>query len=301
MFGFRPDGRRLSHLDPIVQLTPYIMPQRSDAMVMTPQELDYDTMAQYIQKQRREGRIVSFMSIMIAAYVRVVSQYPETNRFISNKQIFARNEIAVCFNILKKNEGTDFEEAVVKLKFSPNATIFEVSEQIDRAIQENRKPEERNLTDKVAQWLLSTPGLPTVVVGLARVLDRYGLMPRIIQDASPFHTSMFLTNMASLGVNHVYHHIYNFGTTSVFISMGKIRRSPHVTANGTVEMRRVIPLGVVMDERICAGANYARAFALWHKLIGNPALMEVPPERVVSEMPGRMRGEEAGQAVEVNS
>jgi hypothetical protein len=92
--------------------------------------------------------------------------------------------------------------------------------------------------------------------------------------------------MASLGINYIYHHIYNFGTTSVFISIGKIHRAPVANLKGETIIRRVIPIGVVGDERICNGAAYARVYALWRKLAENPKMLETPPEIVKTEVVG---------------
>lgn len=285
MFGFRPEGRRLSKIDPILGMTAYLMPQRCDAQVMTPQELDYDKVAGYIQAQRDQGRVISFMSIIIAAYIRAMSVYPEINRFVINKQIFARNEIAVSFMVLKRNDNEDVDASAVKVKFDPYDTIFDVAERIEAAIAANRNPPSSgNTTEKIARFILAAPVLPTFLVGLIRLLDRYGLLPQAIIDASPFHTSLFVTNMASLGINYIYHHIYNFGTTGVFVSIGKIRRSPVANMKGETIIKRVIPLGVVGDERICNGAAYARIYAAWKKFAENPALLEMPPEDVKLEV-----------------
>ena len=282
MFGFRPDGRRLKGLDPILQMSPYIMPKRVDAQVWTPQDVDYDKMAAYIQDQRSKGRNISFMSIIIAGYVRVVATYPDINRFVVNKQIFARKDIVVSFMVLKRNADIGVEAAAVKIIFEPNETLFEVSEKVEQAIEENRKPpvEGINLTEQIARFLLSIPVLPTVIIGFLKFLDRFGLMPSIIYKASPFHTGLFVTNMGSLGMNNVYHHIYDFGTTSIFTSMGRIKRVPHITSKGEVQAKRILPMATVVDERIGNGACYARVLSLWKHLAENPHLLETPPDEI---------------------
>ena len=113
-------------------------------------------------------------------------------------------------------------------------------------------------------------------------MDRYGLLPKSIIKASPFHTSLVITNLASIRTNHIYHHIYNFGTTSMIIAMGNLREIPTRTKNG-VEFVRCMPLGVVMDERICTGSYYARAFAKMRKYLNDPTLLEGEPEVVRRE------------------
>ncbi|MDR2657917.1 MAG: 2-oxo acid dehydrogenase subunit E2 [Oscillospiraceae bacterium] len=287
MFGFRFDGRRLTSIDPIQMIMAYLMPQRCDAQVWTPQEVDYDKVADYIQRQRELGRTVSFMSIIIAAYVRVLTENPESNRFVMNKQIFARNEIAVSFMVLKQDKQSKSDASAVKVKFDPYDTIFDVSERVEAAIAANRNPAAMgNSTERLARGLMSAPMLPTILVGGLRLLDRYGLMPRAVIDLSPFHTSLFVTNMASLGINYIYHHIYNFGTTGLFLSLGKISRKARANPNGEIVIKRVIPLGFVGDERIMNGLAYATLFRGWRKYMENPALLETPPTSIESEVIG---------------
>lgn len=284
MFGRRQDGRRLKLSDPIVGLTPYIMPRRDDSQVMVTQYIDCDTLTAFIRAQRDAGNQISYMDLIIAAYVRTVAKYPELNRFIMNKKLYARNHIAVSLAVLKSMEGDTIQETTIKVKLPPEATLMDVHNLFAASIEENRKPVTSNLTDKVARTLLGTPGLATFIVALARFLDRYGIMPGLILKASPFHTSMFITNMASIGMPSVYHHIYNFGTTSVFIGMGRIERHAEPAPGGAVRFRRMIPLGVVIDERIACGAAYGRAFSYLRELLADPAKLLVSPEKVNAEI-----------------
>jgi hypothetical protein len=125
MFGYRADGRRIRGMDPIVNLTPYIMPRRYDAQVQIRHNLDFDVMTRYIREKREQGFNVTYMGLLLAAYVRTVSQYPELNRFIMNKQLYARNHICVSFVTLKKGDDPGkIEESLVKLAFAPDETVF---------------------------------------------------------------------------------------------------------------------------------------------------------------------------------
>ena len=284
MFGRREDGRRLKLDDPIVGLTPYVMPKRDDSQVMVTQHIDCDTLTNFIRAKREENIHISYMDLIIAAYVRTASRYPEMNRFIMNKKVFARNHIAVSLAVLKTLEGDDIQETTIKVKLAPESTLVDVHNAFAAAIEENRKPAASNLTDKVAMLLLGTPGLATLVVALARFMDNHGILPHVILEASPFHTSMFITNMASIGMPSVYHHIYNFGTTSIFVGMGRIERHVEPAPGGTMRFRRMIPLGVVIDERIACGAQYGRAFSYLRELLANPEMLMSPPEEVKTEI-----------------
>lgn len=286
MFGRRPDGRRVEQRDAILAFAPYLMPTRVDAQVHSVQHIDCDILTQYIRKQREKGFTLSYLDLVVAAYVRVISQNPEMNRFIANKQLYARNSICVSMALLKTFENSDeIQESTIKVFFNPEDTIYQVHDTLQRVIEENRKPDVANDTDKIARFLLAVPGLPTAVAMTARLLDRYGLLPRYVLNASPFHTGLFVVNMMSLGMPYVNHHVYNFGNTSIFISLGKVERTPMPGPGGTIAYRRLIPIGVVSDERITSGAAYGRAFAYWRDLLAAPEQLEVPPASVAYDFP----------------
>ena len=285
MFGHRADGKRLSNIDPIVQFAPYIMPQRNDATNLMTEYLDYEPMAAYIRKRGKEGSKVSFMALMIAAYVRAISQYPELNRFIMNSQVFARNQIVVSLTVLRNSKDKDvMDEALIKMKFQPDATIDEVVDEIERNLKDATDEDADNGTVDFAAKLVHMRILVKIVVKLARLLDRYGLLPGWLYDISPFLCSMYITNIASIGMHSIYHHLYNFGNTSIFLAMGKFEKHVATGKNG-VEVKNVVPLGVSMDERICGGAGYAQGMTLFKNCLMNPEVLEKRPEKVNLEVP----------------
>lgn len=282
MFGRRSDGRRLRNIDPIVQFMPYIMTKRNDAMNQVMQYVDYEPIAEYIKKRSKAGEKISFMSLIIAAYVRAVAEYPALNRFIVNKQVFARNEISIALTVLRnQGEGDkdNLDEASIKAYFKPDATVDEVEKQLSDLLKDATRADGDNDTADFAAKLVKIRPLVMAVVFFAKLMDRYGIMPKFINRLSPFHASMVITNMASIGMPAIFHHLYNFGNTSLFIAMGKIERQPVYGKNG-VTFKNVIPLGIVTDERICGGAAYAQGMNYFKKLLHSPELLEKRPERV---------------------
>lgn len=280
MFGRRPEGRRVKGLDPIIQITPYLMPWRCDAQVFLAHDAEYEPLLRYISQKSREGVKITFMELLIACFVRAISQVPEANRFIMNRQFYNRTELAVSFVVLQNTEDEHVAENAVKVKFDPSDTIFEVSARVKKAIENGRKEESPSFAIRFASALLRVPLLPNLVVFLGNLLDRYGLFPKGLMDELPFHTSLFVTNMASIGMARVYHHIYNFGDTSLFLSLGCPERSNAVDRNGKVYRKCVLPIGITADERVCGGAIYARLFAVMKRCLRHPEELELPPEKV---------------------
>ena len=279
MFGFRPDGRRVKDIDPIVRITPYLMPMRCDAQVFLQHKADYELMARYIARKGAEGEKITFMQIIIAAFVRTVSQHPEINRYIMNKQFFSRNNCTVSFTMLKDMTNPDAGETAVKIRFDLTDTIFDVRDRMNKVVEASRGVENQNFVDKLVRLLFAIPGLPTAIVALVRLLDRYGLCPGALLDELPFHTSMYITNNASIGLHHVNHHIYNFGSTSLFFGMGTLERVA-VVEKGMTRMKRFLPIGITADERVCSGAHYAQFFGTMSYLLNHPEELEIPPESV---------------------
>lgn len=281
MFGRRPDGRIVKDMDPLVMITPYIMPTRVDAQVFLDFEVKYEPLLKYIAKKQSEGFKITFMEVVMAGFVRIVSQNPELNRFIKNKKLYSRKELCVSLTIVKETKNIEeVEESVIKVHFDPYDTIFDVAARVKKEVDLNKKEEVDNITLKLVKILMQVPGLPDAVIGLTRILDRYGIMPKFLIDILPFHTSLFLTNMGSIGVERVYHHIYNYGTTSLFLSMGMTKKNLKVNRDGSVSKERVLPLGVTVDERVCAGKVYAKFLAEMKKIMANPEVLETAPESV---------------------
>ena len=280
----RPDGTRVKNLPPIVAAVPYIMPKRYDAQNSITENIDEEVIKAYIREKRRSGVRINHMAVIIAAYYKAVQTNPKLNYFVMNSRIYQRNHFCVSFVILKKLADGSPDETTLKIYLEPKDTVFTIQQKISDVIAANSQTEQKNSTDRFARMMFSVPGLPKFVLWLAYHLDKHGLLPRKIIDLSPFHTSMFITNMASIGLPSVYHHIYNFGTTSVFVGMGRIERQAEPAPGGAVRFRRVIPLGVVIDERIACGAEYGRAFSYLRELLANPAMLLTPPEQVNREI-----------------
>ena len=264
----RPDGTRAKNLSAIVQAIPHIMPKRYDAQNWSSELVDDDILRAYIREKRKGERTVTRMSILAAAYYKAVLENPQLNRFIMNRKIYDRNHFCFSFVILKTRADGTPDETTLKVFLQPEDTIFTISEKMKRMIAENQVSEHDNNTDKFANFAFSIPGLARLVFALAYGLDQWGLLPRKIIDLSPFHTSLFITNLASINTPTIHHHCYEFGTTSVFICMGRPARK------GNGDNGKYMPISVVMDERIATGGEYSRFFAAFLRYLRNPAVLE---------------------------
>lgn len=283
--GDRNDGRLIRSLDVFYKMMPFIMKTRVDALVYFEDKIEIDHIEAYIRSQRAEfNNNISFLHIVIAAMVRTISQKPGLNRFIAGQRIFARNEILISLCV-KKELTESSPETVVKIKFNPTDTIKDIVEKVNTTILENKKVEIVNDADKSVKLFMMCPRLLlNFVVGVVKLCDYYGIMPKAISRMSPFHTSIFITDLGSLGIQPVYHHLYNFGTTSAFISFGKKQKAKIINKENIIIDKRYVDLKIVVDERINDGLYFANSFKLFKKFIENPERLEVPPENVVEDL-----------------
>ena len=273
MFGHRSDGKKIKKLTPIFKIMPCVMLDRADSQVYFKQDIALKHLDEYIDRKAEEGIRLSYMNIIYAAIVRIIGERPRLNRFAMNGALYQRNKIYVSL-VIKKSLTDDGVETPLKLKFNGDENIFEIKEKLDATIEKNKDVEAANKTDKLVSILSAIPsGLIRAIVKFLMFLDKHGIMPKKIIEASPFHTSVFLTNVGSLGIDSIYHHIYNFGTTSMFFSMGKKKKS-YIYEDEEFKEEKCITLAFVGDERICDGYYYASSFKLLLKYLKKPELLE---------------------------
>ncbi len=283
--GDRKEGRKLRTLSPIIRLMPYIMSKRTDSLNFFTEKLDVAEADKFCRAQIKEGRTnFTLLHVFIASYIRVVSQRPAINRFVSGQTIYSRNNIEVLMTI-KKKMSLEGEEACIKVEFEPTDTIYDVYDKFNKAVMENKGDTEGNDTDKLAGVLNYLPRfLLRFVVWLIKTLDYYALLPRAVTRISPFHGSMIITSMGSLGIRPVYHHIYDFGNLPIFVSYGAKQTGIKLDDEGNPKKYRYIEMKVVTDERICDGYYYASAFKMMKKIFENPHVLENPPEQVIEDI-----------------
>ena len=273
----RVDGRRITKDVPMYLLAPQLMTERNDAMNMCTVDIPIEPLRKYMNQQRREGRHLSHMALIMAAYTRVAMEFPSLNRFVVRRRVYEHTDMSISLVVLRPG-NTGNEDTMAKLYFDENDTIFTVQEKINAYVEKNSSgmEEDENGLDKLMSFALKAGFLLDVIGWIVRTLDRYGLTPQFLVDILPFHASALITNLASIRTNHIYHHVYNFGTTSMSIAMGNLREVPRPGRSGEVEMVRCMPLGVVMDERIASGHYFALVFARLKELLAEPALLEQP-------------------------
>lgn len=283
--GDRHDGRKIRTLPPMQYVAVSIMHKRNDAQNLFKSSIDYAYIDEYIRKKREEGLTgFGFMHVIVAAYVRMVSQKPALNRYIAGWKIFSRNEIILSM-MIKKEMKVNAQESAIKVRFKPTDTAEDVYKRMEEAISVARQEGDSNVFDNVARVISYLPSiLLRWFIAFMQLLDYFGIMPKIVEEASPFHASVFISNLGSLGIPPIYHHLYNFGNVPVFITFGTKRRELQLNADGTTSPRTMIDYTVVTDERTTDGHYLATALKGLEKLFRNPEKLDSAPETVVEDI-----------------
>lgn len=284
-FGDRRDGYKVRTLPPMQYVGVAIMHKRNDAQNLFAGSTDYANIDEYIRKKRDEGLTgFGFMHVIVAAYVRMVSQKPALNRFIAGWRIFKRHEIVLSM-MVKKSMKVNAQESAIKVRFEPTDTAEDVYRRMEEAIEVATAEGDSNTFDSVARVISRLPSfLLRWFVAFMQFLDFFGIMPKIIEEASPFHSSVYVSNLGSLGIPPIYHHLYNFGNTPVFITFGAKRRELALKPDGSTYVKTMIDYTVVTDERTTDGHYLATAFKGLDKLFREPERLDTPPETVVEDI-----------------
>ena len=284
-FGDRNDGRRLRSLSPIFAVSPYIMKTRNTSQNFIEDHIEVTEMERYIVEKRKAGlKNFGVLHVLLAAYVRTCARYPGLNRFIAGQRIFSRDrEIEVNMTI-KKEMSTDSPDTVIKVTFDPADTAETVYGRFNAKVREVKEAPADTSFDKLAGAFNLIPGLLLkFFVFLLQSMDYFGLLPRFLTKLSPFHGSLYITSMASLGIPPIYHHLYDFGNVPVFCSLGKKRRVFETKRDGSVELRKYIDCNFVTDERIVDGFYFASCMRYLHNLLSDPWQLDQPPEEVIRD------------------
>ncbi|MBQ1821264.1 MAG: hypothetical protein II117_06640 [Clostridia bacterium] len=284
--GDRSDGYKLRSLQPMSKVSPFIMPARSGASVYFHESIEITEAENYIRKKRNQGlKGFGFMHLLLAAYVRVVSERPQINRFISGQRIFSHDRDIIVNLTIKREMTLEAEETIVKMHFTPTDTADEIYYKLQKLIDENREVNPDSNFDNTAKIFNYIPRLLLKnAIWFLKLLDYFGLLPKSLVEVSPFHGSMFITSMGSLGIPPVFHHLYDFGNIPVFLSFGAKYKKTELKADGSPVQRKYIDYKIVCDERICDGFYLASAFKLFKTYFRNPHVLDEAPESVLHDV-----------------
>ena len=283
--GDRKEGRLLRSLPGFSKFIPYIMPQRNDRYLHYEESFEVTALDRMLRKLRVEGyKGIGILHFLIAAYIRGLSRMPGVNRFIAGRRIYARDNIEVVMTV-KRALSIDATETTIKVVFEPTDTILDVYRKMIEKIDEIKSSDENNGTEDVADTIARLPRfLIRFALTVLRVMDYFGWIPKSLLDVSPFHGSMIITDLGSLRIGPIYHHIYNFGTLPCFIAFGAKRHAYELNRRGEMVDKKYVDCKFVLDEGIVDGHYWAQFLLAYRYMFEHPEILLSPPSKVVEDV-----------------
>jgi len=294
----RPDGSYIQNLHFFTQLMPYLLPNRSDAVIFYKQEFDVTRTLDYVNKRKSDPAVpkISIFYLILYAAIRALAQRPKMNRFVSGHRFYQRNRISFNF-IAKRDLSDEGEEINVTMSFSPLLSLEGFCKKIHTYVSSLKKGSSSS-SEKVNSLVARLPRfcIRFLIWGL-KFLDYHNALPKSAINSLPFYSSIFFANVGSVGIDAPFHHNFEIGNCGIFCVIGKIREENCVNRDGTVEVRSKVNITFTFDERITDGIYCARAVDMVRDLVENPEKLEIPLE-LSSEQLSRLGLAESELAIE---
>lgn len=276
--GDRFDGVLLRNVDAMHFIMPIIMPNRCDNEAFVSERIDLTNLNRYLEQKNSDNPEYKYnlFQAVVTAILKTVTLRPKMNRFIANNNLYQRNEVSASF-VVKKQFNDSSEEGLAFIHAKETDTIDDVHNEIYRQVTYCRTGDNKDSTTEVMEIFNKLPrGLSKAIVKLLCVLERHGRIPASFVETDPYYSSVILTNLGSIKLHSGYHHLTNWGTTSVFVIVGERKPRPFYDENGNVTMRDSVDLGFTVDERIADGYYFSKTIKMFKDILENPEILDKP-------------------------
>jgi pyruvate/2-oxoglutarate dehydrogenase complex dihydrolipoamide acyltransferase (E2) component len=257
------------------KLLPFLLPKRTECEVFLRESIDVTEALKYLERRKEiDGNNVTLFSLLMATLVRTIAMRPALNNFVCGHRLYRRKGIDIGF-VVKKEFNDTGAETVVRIVLHPSSTVTEVSDRLYAHVNDFRSSGSSG-TDKTIEMFTKVPRFMTkFAIALLRFLNYYGKVPKGLTELDPNFTSAFIANMGSLKANAPFHHLNNWGTNSLFITIGAIEDRVCVVDN-EITVRKFIDLAFTVDERIADGYYFAKSIKVMRDILSDPSSLESP-------------------------
>lgn len=277
-WGDRKDGYWLRDLPGMTQFMPHLYPNRADNEAYVNLDIDLRPLDAYLERlnQGRTEDKYTYFHLISAAIGKAFVLRPRMNRFIAYNRVYQRKYISIAFVVKKKFEDQS-EEGLAFQYFDEDSTLEQYHTKLMQQIHQCRREDEKDTSSGMMDVLVKLPRpILRLVMRILFFLDRHGKVPMFLIGTDPNYSSIFISNLGSIGLECGYHHLCNWGTNSCFVVIGKKHMKADYDEKGNQDLHPVIPLGITLDERIADGYYYSGTVALVKELLRHPELLELP-------------------------
>lgn len=276
-FGDRKDAALIRKMDAMHTIMPMMYRGRCNNEAFISERIDLTQVNEYLAKKNADNPDYKYnlFQVIVTAVLKLIILRPKFNRFIKNQNYYQRHEASASF-VIKKVFQDESEEGMAFIRAKNEDSIDTIHNEIYRQVTRTRKGE-KDSTDSAMDILNKVPRFVCkAAFAVLRLLDEKGWIPSSLIVSDPYHASVILTNLGSIKLHAGYHHLTNWGTTSVFVVVGEKKLRPFYNPDGSYEMKDSIDLGFTIDERIGDGYYFSKSIRLFKKILENPELLERP-------------------------
>ena len=282
--GDRFDGKYVKDLDGMHFIMPYIMPDRCDNEAFFSFQIDLTNINEYIKKKNADNPDYKYnlFQCIITATLKTIMLRSKLSLFIHDFKMYKRNEVSTAFTVkqeFKDNGG----EVLAFIHAKPEWNIDDVHNEIRRQLLKLKDREYRDESSGAMDTLSKIPKfISRPLVKLLCWMEKHSLCPKALLETDPYHSTCVFANLGSIGLPDGFHHLTNWGTTSMFIVIGKAGRMPFFE-NDEVVFKDGVRLGFTIDERIADGFYFARSIEMLKLFLQEPELLERPLNEKLSD------------------
>ncbi|MBO4765405.1 MAG: 2-oxo acid dehydrogenase subunit E2 [Bacteroidales bacterium] len=278
-WGDRRDGYWEKNIPGLNTIMMHLFPNRTDCEVYLSDKLDVTEVMKFLAK-KNEGHPdykTTIFHAMIIAVARMIKERPYMNRFVQGRRLYERKEISLSF-VAKRRFIDGSDEAIMFFVPKDDDNLDTLSYRMAGEIRQMRKSEHSTGgIDKTIDGFAKIPRLILMfVLRVIRWLDFWGVNPKALTDGDCNYSSVLLSNLGSIGGPAVYHHLNNYGTNSIMVTVGTVHKEEIVMPDGHKEVRDILDFGATIDERIADGFYYVRSLKLLKYIFANPELLDRP-------------------------
>jgi pyruvate/2-oxoglutarate dehydrogenase complex dihydrolipoamide acyltransferase (E2) component len=268
----RCDGELVKNIDPIRRMMPVVMRGRNDSIIYhTTQWAIAEARAWLRHYNRTRGAKPPATLFHLVAYacVKMLHARPGLNRFVSGSRIYQRKAVWLSF-AAKTRFADEAPLTTVKLAFPAGVSFDELVDAMSAAVNDARSGRPSRM-EKEVRFLARLPvPLLRVVLATVRGLDHVNLLPEMLIEPDPMYSSVFLANLGSIHIGNAFHHLYEYGTCSLFGVVGAAGKTLVPGRDGQPAVRQVLQTQWSFDERVNDGFYCVESLEMMRRILEEP-------------------------------
>ena len=267
--GDRYDASRVELGTDLKAIFPYMMKGRNESVAYYPVSVDAEPLLAYIEQVKGTDQALTIFEAFMLALVRILRERPTLNRYFIGRRLYQRHDVVLSF-VARREYSLDSSETNVLVRIKPDDDPATIVAKLRGEIRVAKSGEEKDDDELIATFLKLPRGLLRLAIRALEWWDFYVDTPGFLRGLDPMRASAFVANLGSVGMGAAYHHLFVWGTCSLFITIGQVKPTVCVV-DGKPGVKQMMELRVSLDERIADGYYDARALELFDTYLGDPS------------------------------